>query len=184
MICTLTLTHSVVEKGLTPPSRSTNQFTITGLTTTWNLFLGALAFSVLVAKPKRCAEEASNAFICALKSLPEHPIEKGIFADPRDDVLAFAHDEWEQALHPNLSSLAGMMEQLATHGLLTPPPLQDHLHEAFRRVLLNQIPSMDDDVPLTANVSRNSSPRCTGPSRPEEAPSSEYNIPVGLFEKA
>ena len=125
---------------------------------TWNLFLGALAFSVLVAKPKRCAEEASNAFICALKSLPEHPIEKGIFADPRDDVLAFAHDEWEQALHPNLSSLAGMMEQLATYGLLKPPLLQDHLHEAFRRVLLNQIPSMDDDVPLTANVSRNSFP--------------------------
>ena len=119
-----------------------------------------------------------------LKRLQEHTIEKRICADPRDDVLAFTHEEWERALHPNLSSLAGMMEQLATHGILKPPPLQDHLHEAFRRVLLNQIPSMDDDVPLTANVSRNSSPRCTGPSRPGEAPSSEYNIPVGPFEKA
>ena len=40
------------------------------------------------------------------------------------------------------------------YGLLNPPPAEDHLHEAFRRILLSHILSMEDDIPLTPNVSR------------------------------
>ena len=59
------------------------------------------------------------------------------------------------------------------YGLLNPPPAEDHLHEAFRRILLNHILSMEDDTPLTPNVSRDPTVADSTTSLQQPPPKSE-----------
>ena len=75
-------------------------------------------------------------------------------------LLKVVMDETGLALHPKLSSLSGMMTKLSyqvapEYGRLETQPPQEHLHEAFRRILLEQILSMNDPIPLTPDLSRN-----------------------------
>ncbi|KAK0455450.1 uncharacterized protein EV420DRAFT_1481307 [Desarmillaria tabescens] len=71
----------------------------------------------------------------------------------REIVLRMTRQDWERALHPSLKFLSVFLVKLCMqmgpeYGLLEPPPAEDHLHEAFQRLLLNQISEMEKDVDL------------------------------------
>lgn len=119
-----------------------------------------LVFAVMTALPKGAVDTPSQAFYEGMKYLRGHTIEEGALGDSRDWFFFRDSNDWKRMLHSKLSPIAKMMEDLAMqvypeYGLLYPPPRPEHLHEAFRRILLNQILSMEDDIPLTPGVSRN-----------------------------
>ncbi|KAG7444290.1 uncharacterized protein BT62DRAFT_995335 [Guyanagaster necrorhizus] len=64
-------------------------------------------------------------------------------------LLTWPQQQWERALHPRLKSL---MEP--EYGFLDPPPADDHLHEAFQRLLLNQIHDLKEDIELNVEELR------------------------------
>ncbi|SJL00051.1 uncharacterized protein ARMOST_03363 [Armillaria ostoyae] len=71
----------------------------------------------------------------------------------RGDVLGMTLQDWERALHPRLKFfgmfLFRLCEQMTPeYGFLSPPPPEDHLHEAFQRLILNQIDEMAEDIEL------------------------------------
>lgn len=73
--------------------------------------------------------------------------------DTRDVLLAFTEDDWRAALHPGLATLAPLFTALARqirpeYALLATPPVDDHLHEAVRRLLLEHLVAMDDPIAL------------------------------------
>lgn len=118
-----------------------------------------LVFSIITAKPKDGDDKPTSDFVRALEIFQNHTIEKTRLDDPRDFFLSAKHNRWLNILHPGLSSIARMMRLLAEqvrpeYGLLDPPPEPDHLHEAFRRILLQHILSMENEIPLTPNISR------------------------------
>ncbi|KAK0457673.1 uncharacterized protein EV420DRAFT_472252 [Desarmillaria tabescens] len=68
-------------------------------------------------------------------------------------LLTWPQQQWERALHPRLKFLGDFLLKLGAqmepeYGFLDPPPAEDHLHEAFQRLLLNQIHDMKEDVEL------------------------------------
>ena len=129
-----------------------------------------LAFCLIMAKPLNAPDERPQAFIDAWNGFKNHVIIKDSTVDTRSFLLHFGRAGWESTLHSRLAPLAGMMAQLGRqvypeYGVLSPPPKPDHLHEAFRRILLSQILSMKDDIPLTPNIAR-------------RVPSTEFPKPV------
>lgn len=71
--------------------------------------------------------------------------------DSRDLILEWKNFRFEEVLHPGLRSkgLGEMLEQLAAQVMpeycyLDPMPRSDHLHEAFRRILLNCLANLKD----------------------------------------
>ncbi len=71
----------------------------------------------------------------------------------RGVVLGMTPQEWERALHPRLKFLGAFLfllcKQLSPeYGFLQPPSPEDHLHEAFQRLILNQIDGMPEDIKL------------------------------------
>lgn len=79
------------------------------------------------------------------------PVRLGLFTWPRQ--------QWERALHPKLGFLGDFLLRLGgqmepEYGFLDPPPPEDHLHEAFQRLLLNQIHSMTEDIELNTDKLR------------------------------
>lgn len=118
-----------------------------------------LVFALITAKPEDAPDEPTPTFFEAMEWFQTHSIKEVMLTDSRNPFLNLSHKHWAEILHPRLASLIGMMQELSTqvrpeYGLLQPPPAEDHLHEAFRRILLKQILSMNDDIPLTPNVSR------------------------------
>ncbi|PBL03767.1 hypothetical protein ARMGADRAFT_32333 [Armillaria gallica] len=70
----------------------------------------------------------------------------------RWDVLGMTLQDWERALHPRLKFLGMFLFRLCEqmtpeYGFVSPPP-EDHLHEAFQRLILNQIDEMAEDIEL------------------------------------
>lgn len=83
--------------------------------------------------------------------------------DRRGPMLKWDDDEFEFALHPGLREvgLGQLLVELARqvrpeYMYLEPRPHQDHLHEAFRRILLDYIVKMpkSSDVKLDTSASR------------------------------
>ena len=119
-----------------------------------------LLVTLILAKPLGEPDRVTPQCSSAWKILSNHVIDKDE-EDFRNNLLTKPISTWKRILHPKLASLAGMIHKLAhqvmpEYGLLDYEPKRDHLHEAFRRILLEQILSMDDDpIPLTPNISRN-----------------------------
>ena len=119
-----------------------------------------LLFTLITARPKGTTPDGPpQAFATAMKWFRTHKVEKESWYDSREPFLRLGRKRWTEMFHPKLASVADMMQQLSLqvqpeYGLLNPPPAEDHLHEAFRRILLSHILSMEDDIPLTPNVSR------------------------------
>ena len=79
-------------------------------------------------------------------SLAQHTIEKGKTTDSREGICSKGIKDWEAVLDPQLSSLSYMLSAMGKqirpeYGLLEPLD-PEHLHEAMRRLLLEQIVEM------------------------------------------
>ena len=113
-----------------------------------------LTHLLLLSKPLDVSSENMSVLGSILKTLHTDTIAAASPFDSRDQFLRASERDWKRFLHPRFSSLARLMAKLACqvspeYGLLDPPPPQDHLHEAFRRILLGHILSMADPIPLT-----------------------------------
>ncbi|KAK7690220.1 hypothetical protein QCA50_006872 [Cerrena zonata] len=115
---------------------------------------------VISALPLDAVDKHPPFFVQTWNVMEQHTIIYDQPSDSRSYILNLVEDGWEETLHPKLSPIVEMMMMLTSqvrpeYGLLDPPPKKDHLHEAFRRILLEQILAMEDDpIPLTPNMSR------------------------------
>ena len=123
---------------------------------------------LLHAKPQR-SEDSSLSRLTAFEN-----IFKGRKYGDWDTLtaLCFAHpDWWRGVLHPALVPiLAELLHKLALqvgpeYEYLIVPPRSTHLHEAFRRLLLQAVVALDRLPPITLDPSRRVAPRSSsGPS--------------------
>ncbi|KAK7690219.1 hypothetical protein QCA50_006871 [Cerrena zonata] len=117
-------------------------------------------FAFVFVKPLNTTDEPSRLFADVCDIFQSHTIVGGQGMDRRSTLLTSFEEDWLDILHPKLSPLVPMMMRLAEqvkpeYGFLDSPPKADHLHEAFRRILLEQILTMEDDpIPLAPYVSR------------------------------
>ena len=93
-------------------------------------------------------------------------VEEGI-QDKRDGILPWYDSAFDGSLHPDLRGhgIGSLLERMAKqvqpeYAWLEPNPRVDHLHEAFRRLLLEFIVALEakGDIPLDAERVRNLSP--------------------------
>ncbi|CAL1717166.1 unnamed protein product [Somion occarium] len=114
----------------------------------------------LLAKPLGEPDKPTQRFYSAWKHIERHMVAGAGCDDTREPFLSYSVAHWEAALHPGLSSLAPLLENLATqvqpeYALMDPAPPEDHLHEAFRRLILEHIVGMGDaDIDLEAGITR------------------------------
>lgn len=124
-----------------------------------------LLTSLLNAQPKEVDPRAEAHFFHyenASKMLDYHIITKDADGDERDGLLSFTTSRFQRALDPKLDSLAEMLYMMMRqvrpeYAYLDPPPVKDHLHEAMRRLLLEQILKMQasgDPIPLIPGCPR------------------------------
>ena len=139
-----------------------------------------LLVTLILAKPLGEPDKVTPHCSSTWKILSNHVIDKDE-EDYRNIILTKPLSAWKPILHPKLASLAGMIHKLAhqvvpEYGLLDYEPKRDHLHEAFRRILLEQILSMDDDpIPLTPNVSRDPDPV---KNKADATPKPDVQVPI------
>lgn len=115
--------------------------------------------SLLVrAQPLGEAENpVPDAALALWNTLQTHEIKT---MDQRMVIFKERAGEIERALHPHLTFLSKLLVDLLDqtapeYAYLDPPPVEDHLHEAFRRLLLKQIVEMNDyPVPLDVQHGR------------------------------
>ena len=118
-----------------------------------------LVFTSILAKPLGETDEVKPLCSVIWQSFQNHRVNKRP-KDERNDVLEQSGISWKEILHPKLSCLVKMLLRLTEqvqpeYALLDSQPKPDHLHEAFRRIILEQILAMEDDpIPLTPHVSR------------------------------
>ncbi|CAL1717120.1 unnamed protein product [Somion occarium] len=114
----------------------------------------------ILAKPLGKSDEPTPLFVQAWKRIQDHSIAATDYDDDRTALLDNDISRWKKVLHPDLASLAPLMFNLGDHvrpeyALLDPRPHPDHLHEAFRRLILEHIISMGDtDIALEPGISR------------------------------
>ncbi|KAI0076778.1 hypothetical protein K474DRAFT_1191151 [Panus rudis PR-1116 ss-1] len=119
----------------------------------WVLFV-----SLILAFPAGTDDASPNSSFCYVwRVFRDHTISKD--GDTRLAPLLYSVAEFKEALHPRLASLAPLLRKLAgqvipEYAYLSHPPPEDHLHEAFRRIILEHIVGMDDPIPLTSGRSR------------------------------
>ncbi|KAI0076428.1 hypothetical protein K474DRAFT_1644918 [Panus rudis PR-1116 ss-1] len=119
----------------------------------WVLFV-----SLILSFPAGTDDASPNSSFCYVWGVfRNHTISKD--GDTRLAPLLYSVAEFKEALHPRLASLAPLLRKLAgqvipEYAYLSPPPPEDHLHEAFRRIILEQIVGMDDPIPLIPGRSR------------------------------
>lgn len=122
-----------------------------------------LLATLLRARPvNSTATEADlKAYCQAEKVFQDHRIQEGVMVDNRECLLNLSLRQMETALDPELRDLGWMLMEMAEqvkpeYGYLSPAPPNDHLHEAMRRLLLEQILRMDDEpgIPLQAGTPR------------------------------
>ena len=106
-----------------------------------------LVTTLLRAQPQEVSKDVNlEKYFDTWLWFSQHVIRKGDQKDPRSDALNYDIGDWAAALDPKLSSLAFMLSAMGEqirpeYGLLKPPKV-DHLHEAMRRLLLEQIIAM------------------------------------------
>ena len=111
-------------------------------------FFWVLLTSLLRAQPKNSEEDANLVrYRQAYDVFLQHSIREADL-DSRTGLLLFGVKEYTDALHPELRDLAPMLRRMAQqiapeYGYMEPPPALDHLHEAMRRLLLEQIFKME-----------------------------------------
>ncbi|KAI0075775.1 hypothetical protein K474DRAFT_1773051 [Panus rudis PR-1116 ss-1] len=113
--------------------------------------------TLLLAYPDAPYAEPTPKFDSAWAAIRDHTISS--VYDTRIPILSHGVHTIEQILHPRLSSLAPLLVSLGRqvkpeYAYLSPSPPADHLHEAFRRILLQHIVNMDDPIPLRPGWSR------------------------------
>ena len=121
----------------------------------WTLF-----YSLLRVSPQDALEKTTpREFSVALNTLDSHALDRRKL-DSRGLLLTWRKHTLEAALHPKLAPLAPMLELmcrqiLPEYAYLSPSPRKDHLHEAMRRLLLQQIVDMGSDtIPLDPHAVR------------------------------
>jgi hypothetical protein len=120
-----------------------------------------LLSSILRVYPKGADPEANTAgeLSIALKHLDSHIIHSHE-PDNRGSLLNWTETAFETVLHPKLASLAPMFAAMCAqirpeYAYLSPSPRREHLHEAMRRLLLQQIVDMGvDAIPLDPRAVR------------------------------
>ncbi|KAI0079457.1 hypothetical protein K474DRAFT_621111 [Panus rudis PR-1116 ss-1] len=114
----------------------------------WVLF-----HSLIRAQPQGEPEQQSPALSAAWQKFAQHAIvDCKEVEDSRNGFFLWSEQMCRNHLHPKLAHiapfLAKMIEQVRPeYGYLDPPPCQEHLHEAMRRLLLDAI------VEITENKS-------------------------------
>ena len=112
-----------------------------------------------------------------------HTIRKGDPWDTRSSLFGLEDETIRLALDPRLSSLAPMLTEMARQ--VRPEyaylqPSQEHLHEAFRRLLLRQIVEMGDEViPLKAGYVRSLKHEYYRGSAAEDDSAVQRNVKAG-----
>lgn len=83
----------------------------------------------------------------------------GTFVDPRSVILSWPAYAFEDAMHPKLQGIGigKLLERLTQqvrpeYAFLDPAPPMDHLHEAFRRILLEFIVEHGEDCNIELNT--------------------------------
>lgn len=117
-----------------------------------------LVYTLIQANPrrskKRVDKTSRSAYWQALGQFQNHTIHDNAIGDNRDIILRAAPETLEAMLHPELRSLSGMLVEMIAHinpeyGYLPNTIDESHLHEAMRRILLEQIVRMKEKpIPL------------------------------------
>ncbi|KAL4250879.1 hypothetical protein ABKN59_008716 [Abortiporus biennis] len=101
--------------------------------------------------------------------------------DRRTAFVDYNENAFYKMLHPVLQSLAPLLGSLTRqicpeYAYLSPPPPEDHLHEALSRLLLQFIVDMEEDIPLDPDNLRPVD--CTGirPSETSESLSASETV--------
>ncbi|KAI0079464.1 hypothetical protein K474DRAFT_621541 [Panus rudis PR-1116 ss-1] len=106
----------------------------------WILF-----HAFLRAQPQGEPEQQSPALSAAWEKFAQHAIvDSKEVEDSRLGFLVWSEQMCQEHLHPKLAHVAPllrkmMMQVRPEYGYLDPPPCQEHLHEAMRRLLLDAI---------------------------------------------
>jgi hypothetical protein len=108
-----------------------------------------LLSSVLQVYPSD-APHTSPRFQAAIKNLDSHVIDH-TEDDSRLTFTSWEEEDFHAALHPRLTTLVPMLQQMALqiqpkYAYLLPLPRMEHLHKAMWRLLLQQIVDMGDNV--------------------------------------
>lgn len=112
-------------------------------------FFWVLLATLLQAQPKYSEDDTHLAdYWDAYDMFSRHSIQDGRENDSRTELLSYRERQFKHALHPKLHNLAPMLSEMAKqvapeYGYMDPPPALDHLHEAMRRLLLEQIVQME-----------------------------------------
>lgn len=125
-----------------------------------------LLYALITAQPKDGPHGIRSEMLEeAFRLFHKHaiPQEGEIEEDSRKHFFYWGKWSFENALHPGLKDLAPMLVDMALqicpeYAYLVPSPPEDHLHEAMRRILLQQIVSMQDDIPLDPDNPRPKDP--------------------------
>lgn len=117
------------------------------------------AYVLVMATPLDALDEPFQDLVKEWDNLRSHDTVKLRLLDYRAHILIMTEKSWSIELHSKLTPIARTMVQLTDqispeYGYLEPPPKADHLHEALRRILLNQILSMKDPLRLHPNTLR------------------------------
>ncbi|KAL4250859.1 hypothetical protein ABKN59_008697 [Abortiporus biennis] len=80
-------------------------------------------------------------------------------SDARSELLTYTVRSWAKCLHPDLHACADLIHEMRSqilpeYALLDSPPEEDHLHEAIRRLLLEHIVNMGEDIKLNPDALR------------------------------
>ncbi|CAL1717136.1 unnamed protein product [Somion occarium] len=122
----------------------------------------------LLAKPQGMPDDCTEELYGAWDYIERHTIGAPGRDDTRQPFFLYDADGWEAILHPGLSSLAPLMVKLGVqvfpeYALMDPAPPEDHLHEVFRRLILEHIVGMGDtDIDLEVGVARETKPPADG----------------------
>ncbi|KAI0692227.1 hypothetical protein BC835DRAFT_1416708 [Cytidiella melzeri] len=86
-------------------------------------------------------------------------VKTGCYFDSRDTLLRMSKDNWEAVLPATLAPVIPLIMGMICHiwpeyARLEEQPAPGHLHEAFRRLLLDFIVNMDDPIALKPGASR------------------------------
>ncbi|CAL1717162.1 unnamed protein product [Somion occarium] len=131
----------------------------------------------LLAKPLGEPDYSTANLYDAWGAMQRHTIAAPGHSDTREILLSqYNVESWQAALHPGLSSLAPLLDSLATqvqpeYAMMDPAPPEDHLHEVFRRLILEHIVRMGDtDIDLEIGITREAEPPTHGKRKADEDP--------------
>ncbi|CAL1717125.1 unnamed protein product [Somion occarium] len=131
----------------------------------------------LLAKPLGEPDYSTAKLYDAWGAMQRHTIAAPGHSDTREILLSqYNVESWQAALHPGLSCLAPLLDSLALqvqpeYAMMDPAPPEDHLHEAFRRLILEHIVGMGDtDIDLEVGIERETEPPTHGKRKADEDP--------------